>query len=144
MTFSEETDRILRAAGWYPGRNVDTSRWFDLLADDGFSLHRAGRSFLARFGGLSVDVRGPGISRARTPFELDPILCLGESDRFQDWGETLGIQLTPIGELDRGRYFLAIDANGLVYIVADWIGRLGPESEAFERLCRGIAADPVQ
>jgi hypothetical protein len=38
--------------------------------------------FLVEFGGLDVRISGTGITRAREPFDLDPVLCSGNEDRF--------------------------------------------------------------
>src|SRR5262245_5957581 len=79
----------------------------------GLDMHPAAEVFLGEFGGLLVDVHGPGRTAARTPFELDPSLCAGEEDRFRDWGVEIGASLYPLGELDHGRYFLGMDDRGL-------------------------------
>lgn len=55
-----ETDRVLRAAGWSPGRAVPTDTWESLLLETGgFELHDAARRFLAEFGALRVPHREP-------------------------------------------------------------------------------------
>lgn len=140
---SRETERVLRAAGWYPGRRIDVSGWVCELEESGFLMHEAAVEFLSEFGGLRVNVHGPGISCVKEPFELDPLLCLGEDDRFRGWGNTLGKHLAPLGELDHGRFFLGIDAHAVIHLVVDWVASFGPVSEALDRLILGIAADPV-
>lgn len=66
---------MLRAAGWYPGRKVDVGSWAAEFAARGIVMHDAARRFLEGFGGLNVEIGGPGISCAREPFELDPAAC---------------------------------------------------------------------
>jgi hypothetical protein len=88
-------------------------------------LHDAAEAFLQEFGGLTVNVSGPGISCARTPFELDPELAWGEDDRFTEWGEAIGRHLCPLGELDHGRFFLGIDEVGVIYLVETWVASFG-------------------
>ncbi|MEV8093243.1 SUKH-3 domain-containing protein [Kitasatospora sp. NPDC085879] len=141
--FSDETERELLAAGWRPGRKVDVLPWRRRLESSGFHMHAAAELFLSEFGGLTVDVDGPGISCARVPFELDPSLADGEDDRFSEWGQEVGEEIFPIGEMDGGRYFLGISSSSEIYIVADWLASLGVGVEALERLVRGIAADTV-
>ncbi|MEU4481733.1 SUKH-3 domain-containing protein [Micromonospora sp. NPDC023966] len=133
--------RILTEAGWQPGRRVDTSAWRTQLEAGGFDMHQAAERFLAEFGGLTVAHRGPGISQARAPFELDPLLCLGEDDRFADWSSVIHRSLFPLGELDEGRFFLGIDETGEVYLVADWLASYGPARQAVEKLILGVAPD---
>jgi hypothetical protein len=114
---SPESQTVLRDAGWYPGRQVDISTWMARLEAGGVVAHDAARSFLAEFGGLTVDISGPGVNRMREPFELDPLLCSGEEDRFLEWSADIECSLFPIGVLDMGRYFLGIDEEGEVYLV---------------------------
>jgi len=136
-----ETIETLLSSGWTPGRLVDIRQWIEVLDGEGFAIHEAARKFLSEFGGIFVDVQGSGISCARVPFELDPTLCSGESDRFSDWGRRLGRALYPIGELDYGQFFLAIDEDGVLFIVSDVVGRLDLREKGLDMLIRGIAAD---
>ena len=106
-------------------------------------LHDAAERFLTEFGGLGVSLSGPDITCAKTPFEFDPELCVGEEDRFADWGETIGRDLFPIGELDQVRFFLGIDENSEIYLVADWIATFGPLKDALERLVLGVRPQTI-
>lgn len=38
----------------------------------------------------------------RPPVEFDPLLAVGETDGFSEWGARIGRVIAPIGELDRG------------------------------------------
>lgn len=136
--FSQESERTLRQAGWYPGRTVDTAVWRVPLEESGFVFPEAAERFLAEFGGLSVDDHGPGITSARESFEFDPLLAFGEDDRFGDWSASLGRVLAPLGELDGGRFFLGIDEQGVIYLVASWLARFGSGDEGLENLILGV------
>ncbi|MER5583670.1 SUKH-3 domain-containing protein [Streptomyces asoensis] len=138
-SWSPRVEAVLKASGWTPGRRVDTSRWRSLFESVGLSMHDAAQAFLQKFGGLTVNVSGPGISCARTPFELDPELAWGEEDRFAQWGEAIGRRLYPLGELDHGRFFLGIDEGGVVHLVETWVAGFGPMPHAMENLVLGVA-----
>ncbi|MGW1169637.1 SUKH-3 domain-containing protein [Streptomyces sp. NPDC001153] len=138
-SWSPEVDEVLKASGWTPGRKVDTARWRSMFEAVALSMHDAAEAFLQEFGGLTVNVSGPGISCARTPFELDPELAWGEDDRFTEWGEAIGRRLYPLGELDHGRFFLGIDEVGVIYLVATWVASFGPMPHAMENLVLGVA-----
>jgi hypothetical protein len=144
MAYDAETMEVLAEAGWHPGRVIDVGDWCDRLRADGFGVcHEAAQQFMAELGGLSVDGSDrPGVTRYRERFELDPLLCLGESDRFDDWNERLGRSVYPVGELD-GRYFLGLDEQSVLYIVIDWIGSFGPLPVALDRLVLGYASEPI-
>ncbi|WP_330182440.1 SUKH-3 domain-containing protein [Nocardia sp. NBC_01503] len=141
--FTDETERVLRASGWRPGRHVDTSFWRKRLESGGFRWNTAADRFLGEFGGLAVDISGPGITSAREPFELDPILVEGEGDRFAEWAEVIGESIAPLGELDGGRHFLGMSESGGLYLVADWLASFGRAAAALESLILGISPAPV-
>jgi SUKH-3 immunity protein len=135
---SPESRTVLRDAGWHAGRQVDASSWVAALGVAGVVAHDAARAFLAEFGGLVVDISGPGVNRAREPFELDPLLCSGEEDRFLDWGEEIGKSLFPIGVLDMGRYFLGIDEQSEIYLIETWVASFGRMPQAMDNLISGV------
>jgi hypothetical protein len=137
--FPRRVEHDLRAAGWYPGRRVDTGRW--RAGIDGVEMHPAAERFLTEFGGLEVDIRGPGRSAAREPFELDPALCEGEEGRFRGWSATLGRSLYPLGELDEGRFFLGIDPEAELWLVVDWLGSFGVGDAGLIALCAGTKVE---
>lgn len=135
---SPESRTVLRDAGWHVGRQVDTSSWVAALEAAGVVAHDAARAFLAEFGGLAVDISGPGVNRAREPFELDPLLCSGEEDRFLEWGEEIGKSLFPIGVLDMGRYFLGIDEQSEIYLIETWVASFGRMPQAMDNMISGV------
>ncbi|MHB9864481.1 SUKH-3 domain-containing protein [Streptomyces sp. YIM S03343] len=138
MVLPDEVTRVLREAGWVPGRWVDPEPWLSAFESEGLRRHPAVSAFLAEFGGLAVENSGPGISSARQSFELDPMLCRGEEDRFAEWSETLGKSIFPVGELDHGRFFLGIDENSEIYLVETWVASFGRMPEAMVHLLLGV------
>ncbi|MFC9426344.1 SUKH-3 domain-containing protein [Streptomyces sp. NPDC056987] len=136
--FPDEVDRILREAGWTPGRQVSTEPWLASFEAEGLQRHPVVSAFLAEFGGLAVDISGPGISRAREPFEFDPMLCLGEGDRFLEWGEEINKSIFPVGVHDGGRFFLGIDEQDELYLVETWVASFGQMPEAMSNLILGV------
>ncbi|MEU4065899.1 SUKH-3 domain-containing protein [Streptomyces wedmorensis] len=134
--WSSEVERVLREAGWHPGRAVDTTGWKQQLEQDGFRSHAAAEDFLRELGGLAVGHGGAGITRAREPFDLDPLLALGEADRFDEWSEEIGHRLFPVGELAGG--LLGLDEDGELYVVDGWPARFGRMPQAMENLVLGV------
>ncbi|MFD7657946.1 SUKH-3 domain-containing protein [Actinosynnema sp. NPDC059797] len=142
-SWSAEAEQVMLGIGWAPGRRVDTTPWREAFEAVGLSMHEAAERFLAEFGGLVCDVRGPGLTAAREPFDLDPLLAEGEEDRFQEWGEEIGRSIFPVGELDHGRFFLGIDENEEIYLVADWLARFGAGRTGLENLVLGVMPEEV-
>lgn len=138
-SFSADSESVLIAHGWIPGRHVDIAPWVGPLAAGGIAAHEAARRFLAEFGGLSIRISGQGVNRAREPFELDPLRCLGEEDRFQSWGDELGRSIVPVGILDRGRFFLGIDENAEILLVETWVASFGRMPLGLDNLIAGTS-----
>ncbi|MGV9297450.1 MULTISPECIES: SUKH-3 domain-containing protein [Amycolatopsis] len=136
--FSPEVVEALEAAGWHRGRQVDVEGWRAGLAGEGLRMPDAAAEFLASFGGLKFDLKGRGITRGKEPFDLDPLVAAGEEGRFVDWGREIGRALFPIGELDGGHFFLAIDEEGEIYCLADRLGSFGRGVEGLEGLILGV------
>ncbi|MER7401828.1 SUKH-3 domain-containing protein [Streptomyces sp. NPDC000070] len=61
LRWSEETDRVLRAGGWFPGRLVPTETWASiLLQTDEFEMHDAARRFQADVDLYPIGMRDRG------------------------------------------------------------------------------------
>ncbi|WP_079195286.1 SUKH-3 domain-containing protein [Streptomyces acidiscabies] len=140
--FSVEAGDALRGAGWFPGRQVDVTPWRNSL--QGFPMHVAAKEFLREFGGLHVQVSGPGVTCMRTPFEIDPELAVGEEGRFLELSRRFDCSLFPVGMKDSGDFFLAIDEDCTVYALMNWLFSLGRGDAALERLVTGVAGDRVR
>lgn len=138
---SSEASRALRRAGWTEGRVVDTAEWRSVLEQNGFSLNEAAEAFLAEFGGLVVAEAGPGLARFRGALVFDPLACLGEEDRFAEWSQLVDGPLSPVGELEGGRFLLGMDATGAAYAVSDRLGRFGDAETAVDALVLGGAPE---
>ncbi len=141
--FSTETERVLRSAGWRQGRLVSTARWRERFESHGLLMHEAADRFLSEFGGLSVEISGPGVTSAREPFEFDPALAYGEEELFSEWTEKIDNSLFPIGELNHGQFFLAADEKSVVYLVSDRLAHFGEMPNALNNLVLGFSPETV-
>ncbi|MBD0735738.1 SUKH-3 domain-containing protein [Streptomyces sp. CBMA29] len=140
--WSAETDWALRRCGWRPDRTVPTTDWERRLREDDadFVMHDAARRFLGEFGGLEIDQRGPGRTAARSPFRLDPLAALHESEIFDDLSEQAGERLYPLGAVDGGVGYLSMAPTGAVYLGMDDAGLLaGSGDKALNKLIEGVA-----
>ncbi|MFC0006125.1 SUKH-3 domain-containing protein [Micromonospora siamensis] len=137
--FSPEVEAVLRQAGWFPQRRIDLGAWQISMRE--FSWHAAATRFLQEFGGIRVEVSGPGVSCARVPFEFDPELAVGEEERFAEFSEVFGRRFFPVGELGQGEFFLAIDDEAVLYYLSARLFRLGQVDSALACLASGVAAE---
>lgn len=141
---SVELVEALESMGWFPGRaweKLDVT--VGKLREVCISVHPAAVGFLAEYGGLKFEHAGPGISVERAGFELDPSLAFGDEEMFTSWGELIGKELCPVGEYDEGRFFLAIDEEGCLYLVADWLASFGSGLRGFSCLLLGVAPETL-
>lgn len=131
MITNPEVRRVLNAAGWTEQWNVEkeTEAWCRELSPC-FRLFEAAEIALRRYGGLQVIQAGPREEAARESFELNPLLAIGEEDRFGDYSSRLGEPLYPLGEAGNGHVFLAIAADGRVFALMERIWFLGESMEA--------------
>lgn len=130
-----ETEMALRAAGWKPDRceRELVQRWRTKLEyPGGFQMFPAAERILEEFGGLQASKDGPGRTCARGSFEINAELGWGEEDRFGAFSDFVDGRLFPIGEIDHGHAFLGVDESGVVYLIGDWLSRLG--SDIYEAL----------
>ncbi|MFC8001763.1 SUKH-3 domain-containing protein [Streptomyces olivaceus] len=135
-----ETDRVLRAGGWFPGRSLPTATWEGILRGIGtFEIHNAARDFLAEFGAVGVPHRDSGVSMPRRDFSLDPLLAVWDAEIIEDLAEQAGTDLYPVGMRDRRNTHLMMAADGAVYEGMDqvWLLAAAPD-QAIERLARAI------
>jgi hypothetical protein len=142
---SERWDEFVRAtltaAGWFSGKDQSARirDWTFELQGEGFTLFPAAERALREFGGLRVEVAGPGRECARSSFEVKPSLALGERDRFAAFEHTIGKRLFPLGEIEKGHAFLAIDEDGALYTLMDEGFLLGNDiDEAIARMIVGL------
>ncbi|MFF7310442.1 SUKH-3 domain-containing protein [Streptomyces sp. NPDC008137] len=138
--WSEETDRVLRAGGWFPGRSVPAETWESILLQTGeFEIHEAARRFLSEFGAVGVSYREPWDSMPWVEFSLDPLLAFWDAEIIDDLAEQAGVDLYPIGMRDRGDQHLAMAEDGSVYAGMDSVWLLAPTpDEALQALTSRI------
>ena len=143
--WAEETDRVLRAGGWFPGRSVPTETWESVLLQSGeFEIHDAARRFLAEFGAVGVPYRDPWDTMPWMEFSLDPLLAFWDGEIIDDLAEQAGVDLYPIGMRDRGNQCLAMAEDGAVYAGMDSVWLLAPTpDEALQRLASRIRPIPA-
>ena len=135
--FSPETEAALTDAGWRPTRSVDVEAWRAHFEAAGCVMSPAAEEFLSRFGGLDVQISGPGLERAREPFDLEPMLCDGEEDRFIELSRSMERDLFPIGAFSGLRYFLGIDENAEIYLIEVEVESFGRMPDAMDAMVRG-------
>lgn len=134
--FAPDVELLLRRSGWFPKRSVEISGYKDRLP--GFLWHEAVERFLEEFGGIRIDLQGPGRSVAKEPFEIDPVLAVGEESRFEELSHKIHRQLFPVGEFGQGEFYLAVDQESILYLVGSSVFRLGSPAEGIEKLVLGI------
>ncbi|MDR0416129.1 MAG: SUKH-3 domain-containing protein [Propionibacteriaceae bacterium] len=117
----DRIEQLLRAAGWRPGRRVDTSEAERAFAERRFPVTPAALAALREFSGLTV----------KRPDELGGVLFDGvaaametELGWFDRYNQAEGHSFTPIA--DYGPMLIMVDEAGGVWGASDDVyGRLG-------------------
>ena len=138
-----EVERVLRLAGWSPGRRVSVAKWQPIFERENLEMHASARRFLAEYGDLAIPEMGPGITRSREAIDLDPLQAEGEGGLFVEWSEQLHMRLYPIGVLDRGRYFLGLGETAGIYLLSDWVAYFGEGDAGLENLVLGVMPEVI-
>jgi len=138
--WSPTTVALLQHAGWRPGRDVSDT----IIFPSAFPLFPAAARVLAEFGHLRIGRQGPGLELAQSTVQIDPMLAWGEDDRFADAQAAIRSDLYPLGEIDGGHAFLAIDQQGRIFIVGDIFHYVDASFDAaLDRLLTGRRTLPV-
>ncbi|MFF5494660.1 SUKH-3 domain-containing protein [Streptomyces aquilus] len=140
--WSVQTDRVLGAAGWWPGRSVRTETWEAMLGEGGgFVVHVAARRFLAEFGGL-VTYGWPADSPVtQSAVRFDPLAVAWEANAVARWSEQAGRPLCPVGRADNGRSHLGMAENGVLHLIRERVELLGDSTDqGLDRLVASQAA----
>ena len=122
--FPADVDRILRAGGWVPGRDVRATvdPWLaQLLVDEELLADRpealaAARPVLHEFGGVYCQIYGPGRDKALSPFGFYPQEDPPDPFSFEDLGEQVGAKLFPIAYAEEYRQHIVMAADGRVFM----------------------------
>lgn len=138
--FRESTIKLLRAAGWRPGRTIAVDAFERALAREGHPMPPIVGEFLGQFGKLKITVR-PGPRYTRDQLRLNPCLAM-EITSAHVWGRysaRIGAVVCPIGAYNYLHDMLMMTADGRVYggydQYLDLVGRSG--EEAIDNILRG-------
>ncbi|SEK24549.1 SUKH-3 domain-containing protein [Streptacidiphilus jiangxiensis] len=152
--FPADVASALAKAGWFPDRKrlpmaeAWAARLSGYVSPEGHrhTVFPAALEAWAEFGEIAVDLDGPGIEVARTPFAIDPLRGLHQPRTLADLGRSLELPVAPLGEERDGAALLAIDAVGRVYSLdhaGEWF--LGHSmDQALTTLINGLRAERLR
>lgn len=120
MNISKRTYKILRLAGWYPGRKVDIQSIRDIFKERGIEMSQSAERFLMEFSMIETHFHLPN-GNAET-FHFDPLKSIGDcldkeyfDDLEEQYSDIIGESLVPIGEADRGYLILLITPTSKIF-----------------------------
>jgi hypothetical protein len=114
--FSPKASAYLHTAGWTPSRTVDTTLYEEAFAREGLPLFPKAKSFLRRFGGLSIRY----VTALQQPDVLEfqaarAVRGMG-AGALEGFEELIGAgALCPIGHCFHGTCMLLMDNKGHVF-----------------------------
>ena len=137
--FCDSTLAALTRAGYTTERRVDAGVSERALTAHGFTPPARVRTFLERFGNLTVSLPHPTHSNVAMHFHFDAARSASSvfREKVDDLAARAGAPLFPVGE-GLGGVLLMDPAGALYAALDDWFVKLGstPE-EAIEELCSG-------
>ncbi|AWB46754.1 hypothetical protein DCC85_02155 [Paenibacillus sp. CAA11] len=130
---SKETLKILRDAGWYEGRSIDTKEMEGNLERVGYTVFPEVKKFLEEFGNLVIkDTINDETHNTSVKFNKYGVFK-AEEEYAQE-------KLVPVGLIDSDFLVLFVSESGKVYCST---GKLGDSAtEAWERLIGGSGVKP--
>ncbi|MFF0829894.1 SUKH-3 domain-containing protein [Brevibacillus sp. NPDC003359] len=130
---SNETMMILRNAGWYEGRNIDTKEIEEHLEKLGFIIYPEVKKFLIEFGDLVIEDTINDETH-KTGVKIK------SSGAFKAEEKYAQENLVPVGFIDSDNLVLFVSESGKVYCST---GKLGDNAkEAWENLIGGSGYKP--
>lgn len=143
--FSPKTEKQLRDAGWFPGRNIDPPPYAETLMYHGFTVSSTVRDFFAEFGGLRilrVDMH-PRAQDSWFDFQLEHFHFSSVKHSNDYYQEEVGELLCVIGHADNA-LMLFMTPDGTVY-TENWENTIvliaDNPIEAIEALCTNRQID---
>jgi hypothetical protein len=119
MSFAKETQELLKAAGWYPGRNV--SGQYSLPIDGYPSLII---NFLNEYGNLTISGKKHSFSDVVEKIEINPKHGEGEYEEeesdYSYYSSLIKRKLFPMGFFLPDHYNICCDAEGRVYMIGEY------------------------
>jgi len=110
--FSDKALIHLKDAGWYPGRQIDTTEIEETLSAQGFKIFPAAQQFWQEFDGIGYAC--PYTDKSGDYIEFDAVWVAEiEFPKFETYMRQVGKPLCPIGQRDC-EVFL-IDPEGCIY-----------------------------
>ena len=130
MCLSEKSQILLKQAGWFSGRQVNTSAWEDALTKNGYPIFPEASRFIAEFGGLVLVVTyaplfhfpSLGFPRSVTDechFDVTRTISHTFRQNVAAVSALLDVPLCPVGEFYSGSATLLMAPNGIVYTDVD-------------------------
>ncbi|MFD8975416.1 MULTISPECIES: SUKH-3 domain-containing protein [unclassified Streptomyces] len=86
----------LEAAGWHPERQVDITRWVDMLEERGFRLNALALRIWENLGGLRI--RSSPVRDPQSSLYIDPVdACIDAPEESEKLAEVYGASFSPLG-----------------------------------------------
>lgn len=121
----DTTERLLRAAGWSPGRSQDVSAVRSLLESRGYALSRPAELFLSEFNGITIEFTRNGY-RDSMWFDAQRVSKLADPEWVEYYEDRTKQSLVPVGCSNHEHLMLmASDKGGFYGAFDDFLTALG-------------------
>jgi hypothetical protein len=120
---SQETEILLKKAGWSENRLVDTSEYERHLKKIGYSVFPSAIQFLQQFGCLQVSRKATDADQKCYRLLVDPLQLTRYYSRkdIAEFEEALGHPLCPIALALNGTVAIVMDERGGIYSIEELV-----------------------
>lgn len=120
---SQETEILLKKAGWSENRLVDTSEYERHLKKIGYSVFPSAIQFLQQFGCLQVSRKATDADQKYYRLLVDPLQLTRYYSRkdIAEFEEALGHPLCPIALALNGTVAIVMDERGGIYSIEELV-----------------------
>ncbi len=140
--FSTDTESLLRKAGWQDRRNIDTTRYEQVLREEGFEIPTCVIVLLQELGGLRIVH-----PHAKVPGETDDFIFEADKATVEhrgvwakgNYSHRVGKKLCSVGDACDAHMILVMSSDGEVFGgFDDFLCDIGSSGDdAIEALCSG-------
>jgi hypothetical protein len=145
QTIPTQLADVLRGAGWFPGRAVETVEFQRCLEGAGYAIPEKVHDFLREFGGLRVMYEGQARQEDTILLDAGTEAGLIPVERVADYENRVRASLCPVGVYVCESSTLLMSADGEVYSAFDeflsLVGRTG--IDALSNIVSGVRPTAV-
>jgi hypothetical protein len=125
MVTIDDAERLLRQAGWHPGRRQDITAIRELLETRGYDIPATTEDFFQEYDGLVIRFERHNREDSIN-FSVERVCAIADPEWITYYGSQLGTPLTPVGFANFEHLVIMQSSDGSFYVGYDeFFARVG-------------------